>query len=455
MKINVPEKVKYIIQVLMEHGYEAYAVGGCVRDSILGRIPGDWDITTSASPYEVKQLFHRTIDTGIQHGTVTVMLDKEGFEVTTYRLDGEYEDCRHPKQVEFTKSLKEDLKRRDFTINAMAYNDEDGMVDLFEGLEDIKKKRIRCVGKAEDRFEEDALRILRAVRFSAQINFEIEQETRDAIVVKAKNLANISAERIREELNKLFLSSHPERLSIAYETGITGVVLSEFDQKMKSSFQYQDHTFEAGEFVLQTLGRISKESEALQKMYEVKSQDASMRQMTKKEHLCLSYAALLWNPDQTDEICDQEADAAKKVMQRLKFDNETIGIVTKLVRFSHTAIEESPASVRQAMNRMGVDIMDLWFVFQRIIRECMHQGADDAACKEIESLYQIYEEVKAHGDCVTLKELALNGRDLIQMGCTPGVTLGVILERLLQHVLIHPEDNKKEVLTQIAKRHFE
>ena len=188
IQIQIPEKAKYIIETIQNAGFEAYVVGGCVRDSILGRCPEDWDITTSARPEQVKQLFRRTIDTGIQHGTVTVMLDKEGFEVTTYRVDGKYEDSRHPKEVTFTPNLEEDLKRRDFTINAMAYNPSSGLVDLFGGLEDIERKIIRCVGDPLERFTEDALRIMRAVRFSAQLGFTIEEETRKALKVLAPNL---------------------------------------------------------------------------------------------------------------------------------------------------------------------------------------------------------------------------------------------------------------------------
>ena len=174
----IPEKVEIIIRELMAQGFEAYAVGGCVRDSILGRVPGDWDITTSARPEQVKRIFSRTVDTGIEHGTVTVLMDKDAFEVTTYRVDGEYEDHRHPKEVTFTASLEEDLKRRDFTINAMAYNPETGIVDIFEGIEDLKRKKIRCVGNPRERFDEDALRILRAIRFSAQLGFEIDEATK-------------------------------------------------------------------------------------------------------------------------------------------------------------------------------------------------------------------------------------------------------------------------------------
>lgn len=178
MRIVLPEKVKKIIHTLQDNGFEAYAVGGCVRDSILGRVPDDWDITTSATPLETKALFARTFDTGIEHGTITVLIDKDAFEVTTYRVDGKYEDSRHPSEVTFTRSLKEDLLRRDFTINAMAYNEAEGLVDIFGGMDDLRTKTIRCVGNAEARFGEDALRILRAVRFAAQLGFDIDNETK-------------------------------------------------------------------------------------------------------------------------------------------------------------------------------------------------------------------------------------------------------------------------------------
>lgn len=180
-RITLPKAVEKIIQIFEEKGYEAYAVGGCVRDSLLGIWPKDWDITTSAKPEEIKDLFERTIDTGIQHGTVTVRMDHESYEVTTYRIDGDYTDGRHPDQVTFTENLVEDLKRRDFTINAMAYNNRVGLVDVFEGEEDLKREVIRCVGDPLERFTEDALRILRAIRFSAQLGFEIQKDTYEAI----------------------------------------------------------------------------------------------------------------------------------------------------------------------------------------------------------------------------------------------------------------------------------
>ena len=232
-KITMPPAAARIIDKLQEAGHEAYIVGGCVRDCILGRVPGDWDITTSALPYEVKALFRRTIDTGIQHGTVTIMDGDEGYEVTTYRLDGTYEDGRHPTSVSFTRSLVEDLKRRDFTINAMAYNDTDGLVDEFDGIGDLQRGVIRCVGCARERFGEDALRIMRAVRFSAQLGFTIDKETLDAISELAPTLDKISKERIQIELNKLLLSKHPGYFRILYETGITKVIMPEFDTMME------------------------------------------------------------------------------------------------------------------------------------------------------------------------------------------------------------------------------
>ena len=228
--MRIPEQAVGIMKVLTDAGYEAYVVGGCVRDPLLHREPEDWDITTDASPAEVKRLFRRTVDTGIAHGTVTVMVGEKGYEVTTYRIDGDYEDARHPKEVIYTKSLEEDLRRRDFTINAMAYNDRAGLVDLFGGLDDLREKKIRCVGDPVERFREDALRILRALRFSAQLDAEIEDKTFQALREAAPTLKKISAERIFSELTKLIRSPHPEKLLLAYEAGVTAVILPEVDR---------------------------------------------------------------------------------------------------------------------------------------------------------------------------------------------------------------------------------
>ena len=259
MTINIPQKAEQILRTLNEAGYEAYVVGGCVRDSILNRVPGDWDITTSALPEQVKALFHRTVDTGIQHGTVTVMMGKEGFEVTTYRVDGEYHDGRHPDAVTFTRSLEEDLKRRDFTINAMAYHPEHGLVDLFSGMEDINRKIIRCVGDPVERFTEDALRMLRAVRFSAQLGFTVEENTKAALARMSGNLEHVSAERIQTELVKLLVSDHPDYLRTAWETGLTREFLPEFDVCMETAQNTPHHCCNVGEHILKSLTEIEND----------------------------------------------------------------------------------------------------------------------------------------------------------------------------------------------------
>ena len=259
IKMNIPKDVDFIIKKLEENGYEAFAVGGCVRDTILGREPKDWDITTSALPQKVKEIFRRTLDTGLQHGTVTVMLKHIGYEVTTYRIDGEYKDSRHPESVEFTTNLIEDLKRRDFTINAMAYNSKYGVVDAFDGIGDLQRKVIKCVNDPEERFTEDALRMLRAVRFSAQLGFEIEEKTEKAIKKLAPTLEKISAERICAELEKLILSDNPDKLIEAYNLGITKVVLPEFDAMMECKQDTPYHMYNVGEHTIKVMENVEND----------------------------------------------------------------------------------------------------------------------------------------------------------------------------------------------------
>lgn len=450
MIITLPEKVNYIIEELMSHGFEGYAVGGCVRDSLLGRIPGDWDITTSANPYEVKQIFPRTIDTGIKHGTVTVMLGKEGFEVTTYRLDGEYEDNRHPKQVEYTKNLVEDLKRRDFTINAMAYNAKDGLVDEFDGLKDLQENRIRCVGSADQRFEEDALRILRAVRFSAQLNFTIEEETHAAIRIKALNLRNISAERIREELNKLLLSNHPEKIKIAYETGLTKVILPEFDQMLVTSLQSPYQQPNVAEYTLEVLRYFV---EKLSKNIE-----------DKKQQLIYRWAILLHDVAKTKvkaadshmkkhtmELNDKGAIMAKTILRRLKFDNETIESVTKLVSYHNFRFGSSKEDIRRATNLIGEKYMPMLFVIRECAIEGMNSKVKEEMVKILNQAKKLYYEIIEDGECVSLKMLAVNGKDLIEQGFESGKNIGLLLQQLLEMVIVDPTLNTKEQLLRIAK----
>ncbi len=469
MKIQLPQKVDYIINQLMKHGYEAYAVGGCVRDSILGKEPEDWDITTSAKPEEVKKIFYRTIDTGILHGTVTVMLEKEGYEVTTYRIDGEYEDNRHPKEVEFTANLTEDLKRRDFTINAMAYNTEDGMVDIFGGLKDIKDGIIRCVGSARDRFDEDALRILRAIRFSAQLGFEIEEETLVAIIEKKEHLKNISAERIREELNKLLLSHHPDKIFIAYDAGITKVILPEFDIMMTTEQFNHHHIYSVGvhtvkgiEAVGYTKDKIStmnhwKELKIIKQIHEFHSKDKLVLKWTLLLHDVEKPSCKFRGKDGEDHFYGHQekgAKTAKDILKRLKFDNETMDKVVRLVHWHDYDFSLTPAGMRKAINKIGEDIMELLFEVKRADVLAQNPDTWEDKLTNITKAETLFYEVQEKKECINLKMLAINGQDLIGLGLQPGKKIGDILNKLLECVLEKSEYNEKKILIDLAKRYI-
>ena len=320
MKIKMPPSVNMVIDSLHAKGFEAYAVGGCVRDTILAREPDDWDITTSASPQQVKEIFDRTVDTGLEHGTVTVLAGSGAHEVTTYRIDGEYEDGRHPKEVVFTSSLAEDLRRRDFTINAMAYNNEEGLVDLFDGIRDLQRKVIRCVGNPTERFSEDALRILRALRFSAQLGFKLDPVTLDAIIALAPTLEKISAERIRVELNKLLISKRPEYMEAVYEAGITKIVLPEFDELMKTPQNNPHHCYNVGEHTIAALQHVPADPILRWTML--------LHDIAKPACRTTDEAGI----DHFKGHAPAGEKMAKAVLRRLKFDNETIRQVAALIR---------------------------------------------------------------------------------------------------------------------------
>ena len=440
--IKLPEKVKFIIDTIMDAGYEAYAVGGCVRDSILGRKPDDWDITTSATPYQIKELFKRTIDTGIQHGTVTVMLEKEGFEVTTYRIDGEYEDSRHPKEVTFTANLVEDLKRRDFTINAMAYNDKAGLVDVFDGVGDIERKIIRCVGNPTERFTEDALRMMRAVRFSAQLGYEIEENTALAIKDLAPNLKNISAERIQVELIKLVTSPHPEHLRIAYETGITKVIMPEFDVCMETVQNNPHHCYTVGEHTLKSMQAIEPDKVLrLAMLFHDIGKPVTISTDEKGIHHFYGH------PDVSEDL-------ARKILRRLKFDNYTLRMVTGLVKYHDREVKPEPKYVRRAILKIGEDIFPLLFPIKKADIAAQSDYKREEKNEKLEMVRLAYEEVILKNQCVSLKTLAITGRDLItEVGMEAGPELGKVLEKLLDEVIENPEYNQKETLLTLAKKY--
>ncbi|MCD8329150.1 MAG: HD domain-containing protein [Lachnospiraceae bacterium] len=434
MHIELPPQVQNILRILREAGFEAYIVGGCVRDALLAREPGDWDITTSASPQEVKALFRRTIDTGIQHGTVTVLMGGTGYEVTTYRVDGIYEDGRHPKQVSFTRSLAEDLKRRDFTINAMAYHPEEGIVELHGGLADLTHGGSRGVGEPSERFQEDALRILRAVRFSAQLDFTIEEETLAAIRAFAPRLTLISHERIQVECHKLLLSPHPERFLTLYETGITAILFPEFDRMMETPQNHPYHCYSVGLHTIETLKAVPADP--------VLRWAALLHDVGKLSTHTVDEKGI----DHFHGHAAASAGFARRFLQDLRFDNRTVRLVTLLVRYHDYKLGMSEEDLRRTMYRVGAENFPRLLTLRR---------ADAAAksplgrerllpcCDRVEALYT---EIITRGDCTSLKDLAVTGQDLIAAGFRPGKEIGATLEQLLELVLVHPEYNTKEEL---------
>lgn len=437
--MKLPSDVEFIINTLYEAGYEAYAVGGCVRDSLLNKKPSDYDITTSASPEEVKRLFRRTIDTGIQHGTITVMLKHMGYEVTTYRIDGKYEDSRHPSSVEFTKSLEEDLKRRDFTINAMAYNHKEGLVDLFGGKEDLERKIVRCVGNPMERFEEDALRIMRAVRFAAQLGYSIEENTLKAIDKYAASLKNISAERIQVELVKLVTSDHPELLRVAYEHGITAVILPEFDRIMETEQHNPHHMYSVGEHTIVSMINVEKDK-------------------------CLRLAMLFHDMGKADTKTTDEkgidhfhghqimsSKISVEVMKRLKFDNDSIKLVEILTKGHDMDIDTSLKSVRHAINRYGIDVFPMILKIRKADTLAQSDYLRSEKLEKIKVLEGLYEEVIAAKSCLSLKDLKISGKELMDLGYKKGPEIGKELNKLLERVLDDPSLNDRDVLLRSAK----
>ncbi len=440
MRLKLPPQVCLIIDKLTQHGYEAYAVGGCVRDSVLDRSPDDWDITTSATPGQVKELFGHTVDTGLAHGTVTVLIAREGFEVTTYRIDGKYEDGRHPKDVTFTPNLSEDLKRRDFTINAMAYSPAFGLVDMFGGMQDLQKHKIRCVGEPAQRFSEDALRILRAVRFSAQLGFSIEDGTRKAIKELAPTLVKISAERIQAELVKLLMSPRPTMIREAYETGITAAVLPEFDEMMNTLQNNPHHVNSVGEHTLEVLRHVEE--------------DRILR-IAALLHDVGKPAVRTTDGNGVDHFADHHkvgAELAGSILKRLKFDNETIDEVKRLVYWHDTKTQVEERLVRRAVHRIGEDLFPRLLKLQYADTMAQSGWYRQDKLLRLEGVNRLFQKIVSEKQCVSLKTLKLSGRDLMALGMKPGPEIGAALQEALDEVLDDPSRNTREYLLGFAKK---
>ena len=397
--MELDKGAREIIRTLEDAGFSAYAVGGCVRDYLLGQIPKDIDLTTSATPEMVKELFPKTFDTGIEHGTVTVLWYGTGYEVTTFRTEGKYSDHRRPDHVEFSRSLEEDLSRRDFTINAMAYHPSKGLIDLFHGKEDLEKGIIRCVGKASERFEEDALRMLRAIRFAARFGFRIEEETVQAAVQRASTISFVSRERIWDEIRKTLISDHPDYLSLLFDWG-----LGSYISPMLSNREPADH------------------------------------QAPKRCDANTSLRTAAWLYGYGDK-------AVYRFLREMKTDLDTIRSVDLLVQHLYDPLpsgEDEEAKMREMMHQIGREPLRELLKLKKAV---LLVGEEEFL--KAESLLE-----KQWNQPVTLKELALTGRDLIAAGDIPGPGLGAHLEALLQEVIRDPDKNKKETLIALFRNHW-
>jgi tRNA nucleotidyltransferase (CCA-adding enzyme) len=437
--MNLPADVSKIINILESNGHEAYAVGGCVRDCILGKNPHDWDITTSALPEQVKALFDKTFDTGIEHGTVTVLLGGVGYEVTTYRVDGKYEDGRHPKEVTFTASLEEDLKRRDFTINAMAYNENRGLVDLFGGVDDLKEGVIKAVGNPTERFTEDALRMLRALRFSAQLGFEIELDTYQAICQLAPTLDRISAERIQVEMVKLVTSDHPGRLREVYNTGLSKVFFPELDAMMECDQVNKHHMYTVGEHTIKAmeLAPAEKVLRLSMMLHDVAKPVCKTTDENGQNHFKM-------HPVEGEKM-------ARTILRRLKFDNDTTDKVCNMVRNHDDRPEINPRNIRRLIIRVGKDNFDDLLAVKRA--DCLAQSMyhREEKLAYIDEMEQAYRKILADEDCLAIKDLKISGKDLLEMGVPQGQKIGEILKAIFAEVVDDPTLNDRDYLLNKAK----
>lgn len=445
IKISIPNEVKYILNTLQEEGCEAYIVGGCVRDSIIGRSPMDWDVTTSALPEKVINIFRnrkiKVIETGLKHGTVTVIINNISYEITTFRIDNEYLDNRHPKEVTFTSSIKQDLSRRDFTINAMAYNESTGILDYFNGLGDINDKIIRCVGNADERFNEDALRMLRAVRFSCQLNFSLEPiELLSNIKRNSHLIKNISNERVRDEICKILLCIRPSGGIInLYRSNLLSYIIPElipcvdFDQR---NIHHDKDVFR------HTLSVVDNTP------VEINVRLAALFHDIGKVH-CFTI-----DDNGQGHFYGHEnisGNISKEILKRLKFDNKTIDTISHLI-YEHMRMCDSNKShsVKKFINNVGIENLNSLFSLQ--IADRKSSAKEYSGFTDILELKEKCETILNEKAPLSLKDLKINGADLINLGITRGKQIGDILNELLDMVLKEPELNEKETLIKIVEK---
>lgn len=440
MKILLPDNVKEIIKNLTDNGFEAFIVGGCVRDSVLGLTPHDWDICTSAKPEEIKQCFkdYNTFDSGIKHGTISIVIEKEVFEVTTYRIDGEYTDNRHPESVTFTDDITKDLARRDFTINAMAYNECQGLVDPFDGRTDLKNGLIRCVRKPDERFVEDALRIIRALRFASVYNFRIEEQTATSVHKNANLLLNIAVERISAEFNRLICGGGAEIILNDYRD-VFAVIIPE----IIPMFDFDQHTKHHNRDVWRHTTHSIASIEA-----------TSLLRITMLFHDLGKPKACKRDPDGTCHFKGHpkhSAIMAEEILRRLKYPKDFIEQCIKLIIYHDVRFNGSKRQLKHVMNAIGEKNVEFLLKVQHadIMAQSDYKHKEklqtlDLACK-------VFKEILAEQSCFTLKQLDINGYDLMNIGIKDGKEIGRILKLLLSFVIDEKIQNEKSALLKKAK----
>lgn len=440
MRLVLPYHARFIIERLQQNGYSCYAVGGCVRDSILGREPADWDFTTSALPEEIERVFAdcRTLNFGKQFGTIGIMLDNDQFEVTTYRVDGDYTDSRHPDAVSFSDSLKDDLSRRDFTINAMAYNDTDGLIDCFGGLKDLQYGVIRCVGVATNRFAEDALRILRALRFASTLGFSIEASTSDAIISGRKMLSAIANERITSELLKLLCGKKVDFILRRYRN-----VFTVFIPELLGTFDFEQNTKHHNRDVYRHMVAAVKNIEPdpmLRTTMLFHDIGKPMSRTTDKHGVSHYKNHPILGAAMTEEI-----------LRRLCLPRRFIDEVTTLIRWHDVRVKPDPIQIKRLLSELGEDMIFKLFKVQLadIMAQSMYLREEKLATLSASKAET--QRIIGSGECYNLRMLAVNGSDLIHIGITSGEKIGEVLHLLLDKVITGELENDKSVLIDAAR----
>lgn len=440
MTMDMPKNVDTAINLLQSAGFEAYAVGGCVRDSLLGKTPNDWDITTSAKPEDMKSVFadFHCIDTGIKHGTVTVVIDSEPLEITTFRLDGEYEDNRHPKSVTFTSNLGADLGRRDFTVNAMAYSKMTGTVDLFGGQNDLKNGIIRCVGDPDRRFNEDALRILRALRFASALDFEIEEKTAQSLLKNRALLGNISEERIAKELLKLVCGKGAKRILTDFAP-VLFEILPELQPMYKNSHDNPHHCYDIYEHTLIAVESIDPEPTLRFAML---------------LHDCGKPAVKKFDENGVAHFYGHQrisAEISAQILARLKVSNKFRDEILFLVsNHDRWELYENTEKMPRYLSKFGLDgVLKLLKVMRA---DVLAQSPEYRyRLDQIADAEEIAKNLAAQKPCLSLRELQINGRTLMDIGIPQGRKLGAVLAQLLDEVIDGVTKNTQEALTTRAR----